>query len=484
MTDSFKKNVAWIRHESNPVLKPKKGGIHGESICMNPYAEVNGNKIFLYYAADSESGKIQICRITAISNDVDNFTKKQILIDNGGQGSFDAAWCVLPNTITFGGVHHIYYTGNNGVGQGLSAFPGIGLAVSEDGENYTKNERSPLLSATGIPGDPDRVGVAGGSLILAPLKEGCYELRYYYTGCPTLGEDYFTDQQKCICYAVSTDGINWQRRGVVMKRNPEHDYEDVAVAGPYVIYDEEIKLYRMWYSAIGTRWGYYSICYAESGDGIEWYRGKTYGENLQLGPSLGPVSGLYQEQAWDSQMAAYPTVVKTIEGWRLFYTGNGYGKGGIGTALAAPMRAVGDEDGTVRINTTDSENLSIKYPLHVDCSIGKLLPKEGQSEKWHGPCPDCGIWREYTLYKDEDEVIRVTQLIRHKDFGLELGFTLYNLTAETISDVRLLELINHKNKSLIPVWKKPAMNIDGEVILSCLAPYENITMEARISINI
>lgn len=107
--------------------------------------------------------------------------------------------------------------------------------------------------------------------------------RFYYTGCPTLGKDVFLNQQKTICLAVSQDGIHWEKQGAIMRRNPLHDYENVAVAGP-VVQQLADGSYRMWYSAIGTRWGYYSICYAESDDGITWNRGTHYGDNLQLGP--------------------------------------------------------------------------------------------------------------------------------------------------------------------------------------------------------
>ena len=478
MLDSLIKNLAWIRHESNPVLQPETGGKHGESVCMNPYAEIYDEEIYLYYAADDETGKRQICLTKAAEDDIDSFSQRRVLIGNGPEGSFDAAWCVLPNTITLDGVHYIYYTGNNGVGEGLLAFPGIGFATSKDGEDYTKNSGSPLLSATGNPGDPDRVGVAGGSLLLVPKADGCHELRYYYTGCPSLGEDYFTDQQKCICYAVLDDAESWQRRGAVMYRDPQHDYEDVAVAGPFVIYDEEIKRYRMWYSAIGTRWGYYSICYAESDDGIEWYRGSEYGENLQLGPALGPVSGLYQDQSWDSQMAAYPTVVPTKQGWRLFYTGNGYGKGGIGTALAAPMRTIGCEDGTVRINTVDARSFSINYPLAFKSDRRTLLPKEGQSTKWHGPDPDCAIWREYTLYDGEKETLRVTQLVRHKAYGIELRLTLYNQTETALENISFSQQTTNKKQA--PVWKMPAVENDDNISVGIIAPHEYITITAHI----
>src|SRR5690606_36455935 len=98
------------------------------------------------------------------------------------------------------------------------------------------------------------------------------EWRFYYTGCPTVGDDVFLDQQKVICLATSQDGITWQKQGAVMTRRPDHDYEDIAVAGP-VVRQHPSGLFQMWYSAIGTRWGHYSICYAESEDGVHWNRG-------------------------------------------------------------------------------------------------------------------------------------------------------------------------------------------------------------------
>ena len=47
--------------------------------------------------------------------------------------------------------------------------------------------------------------------------------------------------------------------------------EDIAVAGPVVGRDG--AGYRMLYSAIGTRWGHYSIAEAVSADGYHWDRG-------------------------------------------------------------------------------------------------------------------------------------------------------------------------------------------------------------------
>lgn len=101
---------------------------------------------------------------------------------------------------------------------------------------------------------PDAMGIAGGSVLVVTLPSGEKEWRFYYTGCPTLGDDVFLDQQKQICLAVSQDGIRWEKRGAVMLRNPQHDYENIAVAGPVVQQRAEGD-FVMWYSAIGTRWG-------------------------------------------------------------------------------------------------------------------------------------------------------------------------------------------------------------------------------------
>ena len=109
-----------------------------------------------------------------------------------------------------------------------------------------------------------------------------------------------------------------------MFRDPARDYENIGVAGP-VVHQITNGSFRMWYSAIGTRWGYYSICYAESDDGIHWRRGSRDGDNLQLAPD---------GDGWERQMVEYPTIIAEGDHLRLFYCGNGYGRTGIGTAIS------------------------------------------------------------------------------------------------------------------------------------------------------
>lgn len=323
--DGLDLELAWVRDARNPILPPGEAGGFDSRRCMNPWVLRVGDEYHLYYAGSDDKGRQRICLATASVADLSQWDRHGPLFDVGGPGSFDALWCVLPHVVQMAPDRwHLYYTGNSGSGTGLSAFRGLGLAVSQDGKLWEKYADNPILERTGNDGDPDAVGVAGGSVLQVTLPEGGSEWRYYYTGCPTIGEELHLNQQKRICCAVSDDGVHWSKRGVVMVRDPNRDYEDVGVAGP-VVHQLEDGSFRMWYSAIGTKWGYYSICYAESVDGVQWWRGASYGDNLQLTP-LG--------DGWEEQMVEYPSVIPEGDQLRLFYCGNGYGRTGIGTALS------------------------------------------------------------------------------------------------------------------------------------------------------
>lgn len=291
---------------------------------MNPCVITRGDEYWLFYAGGCAESKRRICiATTKIGGDLTSWEKRGPVLTPGPPGppgSFDARWTVLPHVIEVSpNKWHLYYTGNCGVGKGLSSFPGIGVAFSDDLIHWEKYEANPILKPSGG-SEPDAIGIAGGSV----LRVGD-EWWFYYTGCPTLGDTIFLDQQKICCLATSTDGIAWTKRGAVMHRIDDRDYENVACAGP-VVHQQSDGSFRMWYSAIGTRWGYYSICYAESDDGLTWHRGDNYGDNLVLEPAC--------NDDWDGEMVEYPSVVEEGDHLRLFYSGNRYGSTGCGTAVS------------------------------------------------------------------------------------------------------------------------------------------------------
>jgi predicted GH43/DUF377 family glycosyl hydrolase len=72
-----------------------------------------------------------------------------------------------------------------------------------------------------------------------------------------------------IGYATSPDGKTWKRMSPKPVLSPEQPWEKTSVMCPHVIYDEQTKLFRMWYSG-GEQYEPNAIGYATSPDGLHW----------------------------------------------------------------------------------------------------------------------------------------------------------------------------------------------------------------------
>ena len=129
-----------------------------------------------------------------------------------------------------------------------------------------------------------------------------------------------------IKYAESSDGINWYRNGDVAI-----DYlnnEEAGIVKASVL--KQNGIYVMWYSYRSFQ-DYrinpnssYRIGYAESVDGINWNR-LDKKSNLSLDISK-------QENTWDNLMVEYPHVINVKGKILMFYNGNGFGQSGFGYA--------------------------------------------------------------------------------------------------------------------------------------------------------
>jgi predicted GH43/DUF377 family glycosyl hydrolase len=72
-----------------------------------------------------------------------------------------------------------------------------------------------------------------------------------------------------IGYATSADGKVWKRMSEKPVLTPEAPWEKGAVMNPNVLWDERLRLFRMWYAA-GDNYEPDAIGYATSPDGLHW----------------------------------------------------------------------------------------------------------------------------------------------------------------------------------------------------------------------
>jgi predicted GH43/DUF377 family glycosyl hydrolase len=295
---------------------------------MNPFVVRAGAQYRLYYAGGDADGRRRICLATSPVEAPASLTRHGVILDLGDSSSFDAHWCVLPCVHQFGDKWHLYYSGHEGSDLGLQAFPGIGLAISDDGIHFERHAAQPVITGDQTREYPDNTGIGGGGTLLEDkLPDGSLRYRMYYTlAVGTPNPDVRIDQEKHCAVCHSVDGVHWTDHRIVMSPRRDVSYEDIAVATPFVW--RQGGVYRMFYSGIGTRWGTYArgayaLGEAVSADGYRWQRGQ--GEHsLCLAPGA--------PGTWESQMVEYPCVVPEGRRLRLYYCGNGYGATGIGTA--------------------------------------------------------------------------------------------------------------------------------------------------------
>ena len=117
--------------------------------------------------------------------------------------------------------------------------------------------------------------------------------------------------------------MRWDGGGVtaLVPKRPE----EFGFGRPWVICED--GRCRMWFSIRSVAFGYH-IAYAESLDGVTW---KRCDDALSF-------TGV--NEAWDSEMRSFPSIVDTAAGRFMFYNGNGYGATGFGVARLVASKAV------------------------------------------------------------------------------------------------------------------------------------------------
>ena len=270
--------------------------------------KLNEESIRIYAGFRDEAG---ISRIGWV--DVDAINPSKVLnyskipaLDVGLPGTFDDNGVVPSAVVKRGEEIYLYYAGYQIV-KNVRFLVLCGLAVSTDnGNTFTRKRNTPILERT----DEEFL-----FRVIHTVMWENNRWRVWYGG----GNHFLQGKAKTfpvydIRYMESADGINFPEGGEVVLQNEKDEYR---VGRPYVIKLD--NRYLMFFGA-STPTQSYRLSFAESDDGFSWLRKDDF---LQLPYSLND---------FDSEMSAYPSIIRSDKNVYMFYNGNDYGKEGFGYA--------------------------------------------------------------------------------------------------------------------------------------------------------
>ena len=176
--------------------------------------------------------------------DPQNWTKQGLAVDIGSGNDYDTIYTQHPSVMMDEGIYKMWYSGWNGSNTRIL------YATSIDGIVWNKQG---LVLDLGAPGALDDYGVA----IPQVIKDGTL-FRMWYNGNDGANDRVF--------YANSTDGVNWNKQGMVMDIGSTGQLDDES-ARPYHLLKENGE-YKLWYG--GFDGSNYRMLYANSTDGLSW----------------------------------------------------------------------------------------------------------------------------------------------------------------------------------------------------------------------
>jgi hypothetical protein len=229
---------------------------------------------------------------------------RESVIDLGELGAFDMDGVSYPWLVEREGALFMYYVGWNRLGGEIPFRNQIGLAVSEDGgKRFRRVNKAPLFPLTD--GEP----IGSGSHCVEKVPGGW---RMFYTSF--LRWERATDGPRHYYHireAHSKDGIHWERPGTVAVDLIAPD--EYALGAPDLDTRDGRRL--LYFTARGDR---YRLFAAEEGADGRWNRLPGHLE-IPRGD-------------FDSDMQCYPRSLQFGGKSYLLYSGNGYGRAGIGYA--------------------------------------------------------------------------------------------------------------------------------------------------------
>lgn len=286
------KNFPWmISHSSVPTLDHIKNNLY--RIYFSTRDSKNHSHVG-FIEIDFENPK----KILKLS--------KHPILSPGNFGTFDDSGVMATSILNYKNKKFLYYVGWN-QRKNVPFHWSIGLAISSDnGRTFKKFSKGPILDRSPI----DPIFVTSPTVI---VEKKIWKM-WYVSALKWEKHKGKLRAPYHIKYAESKDGINWKREGkIIIDFKNAKEY---AIGRANII--KEKNLYKMWYSYSTSN---YRLGYAESNDGLKWKR-----KDGMVGISI-------SKSGWDSKSIQHSFVFKYQNKFFMLYTGNDFGKTGIGYAI-------------------------------------------------------------------------------------------------------------------------------------------------------
>lgn len=277
---------------------------------MAPSAIYWNTKIRVFVGAWDDS---PISRITYIDLDPLDPTKVLFvkedapILDIGKEGMFDDNGVFPAHASVIDNKIYLYYTGFQ-KGDKIPHYNFGGLAVSEDGETFTRVSEAPVLDRK----DEGLLVRAGQSVFV----ENCVFRTVYSCGNGFVFVGGKERPTYDVCYQESFDGLEYKsigRKIVEANHCVEH-----GLGRPQIIKINED--YFVFYTRRMLDMNYFLGC-ARSKDCINWDKDEDIFDQVT-----------HSIDGFDSEMIYFPSIlyVPPLDKYLLFYCGNGFGKTGFG----------------------------------------------------------------------------------------------------------------------------------------------------------
>jgi hypothetical protein len=288
----------------------KQGNIFNEHHAQLPVVDVYSDTYKIYYSTRDENGCSIPMSISVFKYNLKYYLNPiKINIPLGKPGTFDHYGVMPTDIITLSnGIKYLYYIGWS-LRKDVPYHNTLGLAVSEDnGISWKKYSDGPIFNSCAL--EPGFIGTS-------KIFKNDDKWTMYYLSC----REWININDKLeptydIKEAISSNGIDWTptNKTIISLEENEGGIASFQMIGNKAWFSVRGKLY---YRSDNKE--SYKIKTATLIDGT-WIRDK----NIDLDIS---------SKGWDSEMVAYPYIIKEKEKLIMFYNGNGFGKTGIGYAI-------------------------------------------------------------------------------------------------------------------------------------------------------